>query len=368
MKKQIIIFSLFLFFYRNSNAQNVGIGTNYPNRAKLEVHGGVESTAAIFGGDTTGVSIMRYLPGIGFNTYFNAGLYRLMSNGFGGMMVLDPVNGYLAIDMMPFGQPGSFTGNHRAMMITHEGRVNIGSAYPYSNFNVARGDRSPFYATASFEGSTHHSHFNYGNEENTYIRAGKNEGTVFINDIPNSKVVIGGLVGINTVNPASTLEIRQQSGGLALIDPATFHSWEFMVGSNVGWLHLYRNGALAGRFYEDGRYGETSDVRLKKDITPLPSLLSRLMKLEPVEYKFKDLNTDHKTIGFIAQDVRKLFPDLVRVEADSASSIKGIRNLHTLNYSDFGVLAIKAIQEQQTIIESLSKKIEALEARLDAKK
>ncbi len=368
MKKQILIISLFLFFLGGTNAQNIGIGTTNPYRAKLEVHGGVEATAAIFGGDTCGVSIMRNWPGIGFNTYFNSGLHRLMSKGFGGMMIMDPNNGYMAVDMMPFGQAGSFTGNRRAMLISHEGRVNIGSAYPYSNFNVARGDHPSFYATASFEGSTHHSHFNYGNEENTYIRAGKSEGTVFINDIPNSKVVIGGLVGINTVNPASTLEIRQLSGGLSLIDPATFHNWEFMVGSNMGWLHLYRNGALAGRFYEDGRYGETSDLRLKKDITPLPSLLTSLLKLEPVEYKFKDLNTDHKTIGFIAQDVRKLFPDLVRVEDDSASSIKGIKNLHTLNYSDFGVLAIKAIQEQQIIIEALSEKIEALEARIDSKK
>lgn len=368
MKKQIFTFYLFLLFCGTSGAQNVGIGTANPSRAKLEVHGAVEATAAIFGGDTSGVSVLRNWPGIGFNTYFNAGLYRLMSKGYGGMMIMDPHNGYMTIDMMPFGQNGSFTGTRRAMVISKEGRVNIGAGYPYSNFSVSRGDLSPFNATASFEGSTHHSHFNYGSDENTYIRAGKNDGTVFINDIPNSKVAVSGLMGINTATPSYTLEIRQLTGGMALIDPSTAHNWEFSVGSNQGWLHLYRNGALAGRFYEDGRYGETSDIRLKTDITPLPSLLSKLLKLEPVEYKLKNVNTDHKTIGFIAQDVRKLFPGIVRVEEDTDSTIKGIKNLHTLNYTVFGVLAIKAIQEQQALIETLIKRIEALEARLETKK
>lgn len=367
MKKQTISFCLLLFFCKNINAQNVGIGTTNPYRAKLEVHGGVEATAAIFGGDTTGVSIMRNWPGIGFNTYFNAGLYRLLSKGFGSMMVLDPNSGYLTVDMMPFGQNGNHTGIRRAMVISKEGRVNIGSAYPYSNLNVGRGDVSPFYATASFEGSTHHSHFNYGNEENTYIRVGKDNGTVFINDIPNAKTAIGGVVGINTTTPGSTLEVRQYNGGITLVDPAAFNNWEFRVASSMGWLHLFRNGTLAGRFYEDGRYGETSDIRLKTDITPLPSLLNKLMKLQPVEYKLRDVNTNHKTIGFVAQDVKKLFPDIVRIEED-AGNTKGIKNLHTLNYSDFAVLAIKAIQEQQAIIETLSKKIEALEARHDIKK
>jgi hypothetical protein len=366
MRKQLIFSCFVLFISSRIFSQNVGIGTKNPYRAKLEVHGGVEATAAIFGGDTSGVSVMRNWPGIGFNTYFNAGLHRLMSKGFGAMMILDPNNGYLAVDMMPSGQNGSYTGTRRTMVITNEGRVNIGPAAPYSNFNVARGVVTPFYATASFEGTTHHSHFNYGPSENSYIRAGKDNGTVFINDIPNATVAIGGMVGINTATPGSTLEIRQNKGGLTLVDPAAFNNWELLVSSSLGWLHLFRNGTLAGRFYEDGRYGETSDVRLKTDITPLPSLLGRLLQLTPVEYRLKDAHSNHKTIGFIAQDVKKLFPGIVRVEQDSSGSRQGIKDLHTLNYSDFGVLAIKAIQEQQTIIETLSKKIAALEGRLDA--
>jgi len=48
MKKAFLI----AMFFANqvfSNAQNVGIGTNNPTRAKLEVNGAVGATAAIFG-------------------------------------------------------------------------------------------------------------------------------------------------------------------------------------------------------------------------------------------------------------------------------------------------------------------------------
>jgi hypothetical protein len=173
-------------------------------------------------------------------------------------------------------------------------------------------------------------------------------------------VVLSGLVGINTTTPASTLEIRQKTGGLTLVEPGSWNNWEFRVQSSMNWLHLFRNGALAGRFYEDGRYGETSDKRLKTDIQPLPSLLGKVMKLEPVEYKLKNVNTSHKTIGFIAQDVIKLVPDLVRVEKDTSAGAKGIADLHTLTYTSFGVLAIKAVQEQQQIIHSLQSQVDEL--------
>jgi len=359
--KKIFIILIFLAKQLFCDAQNVGIGTNNPSRAKLEVYGAVEATSAIFGGDSSGISLQRNWPGIGFNSYFGGGLHRMMSNGYGALITVDPFNGYMTLDMLN-GQRGWYAAPTRALVISKEGKVNIGSAsVPYANLNVARGSFwAPHYATAAFEGSSYHSFFNYGSTEDTYLRAGKDNGTVIINDIPGSKVALSGLVGINTATPATTLEIRQQNGGLSLVEPGSWNNWEFRVQSSMNWLHLFRNGQLAGRFYEDGRYAETSDRRLKTDIQPLPAILGKVMKLEPVEYKLKNVNTPHKTIGFIAQDVMKLFPDLVRVETDTTSRAKGIKDLHTLTYTSFGILAIKAIQEQQQEIETLKKENETL--------
>lgn len=85
------------------------------------------------------------------------------------------------------------------------------------------------------------------------------------------------------------------------------------------------------------------------------------MKLQPVTYEMKNNDPEHqKTIGFIAQDVKEVFPELVHVINDTATGYKDITDLHTVNYSGFGILAIKAIQEQQQQIDLLKKEIDML--------
>ncbi len=70
----------------------------------------------------------------------------------------------------------------------------------------------------------------------------------------------------------------------------------------------------------------------------------------------KQAENDKKKIGFIAQEVEALFPELVK-ENDGYLG---------LTYSGFGVLAIQAIKEQQAVIDSQEERINALEARLSA--
>ena len=62
--------------------------------------------------------------------------------------------------------------------------------------------------------------------------------------------------------------------------------------------------------------------------------------------------SEQKNIGFIAQEVQKYFPELVYQEYE-----EGYLSLH---YPDFGIIAIKAIQEQQIQIENQQEEIEQL--------
>ena len=65
-------------------------------------------------------------------------------------------------------------------------------------------------------------------------------------------------------------------------------------------------------------------------------VLSKVYKLKPVRYRFKEQDNDaKKSYGLIAQDVQELFPYLVNDEKDYLG----------LDYGNFGVLSIKAIQE-----------------------
>ena len=76
-------------------------------------------------------------------------------------------------------------------------------------------------------------------------------------------------------------------------------------------------------------------------------------------------NPEHKqSIGFIAQDVNKLFPELVSVSTDTAHSYPGIADLHTLSYDVFSILAIKMIQEQQVLIQKQKAAIDAIRYRM----
>lgn len=63
------------------------------------------------------------------------------------------------------------------------------------------------------------------------------------------------------------------------------------------------------------------------------------------------------TIGLLAQETATLFPELVSYSAAD--------ELYGINYAGFSIVALKAIQEQQTIIEDQNEKIDNLEARLE---
>jgi hypothetical protein len=350
------------------HAQNVGIGISNPVRAKLEVNGVAEngSTSAIFGGESTGISLQRDWPSIGFNQYHTGTGGKYIGNGFAAVQYLDPHNGGLFFDLFSNGATNAQTpAPKRVMSLFQSGNILLGSSYSNASFSVSRNPGSE--ATAWLFGTTHNSVFNFGTAENTFIRAGKNAGTVFINDVPNGKICMGSnsFVGVNTATPGHTLEMRQANGtGLAIVDPNFFNYWELRVSAveSLPAFVFFLNGAQRGFFSpHTGEYSSLSDQRLKTNIRQLPSLLDKVMQLQPVEYEMKDDNPAHKkTFGFVAQDVKKLFPELVHVLRHTATGHKGIDDLHSLNYNGFGILAIKAIQEQQETIQSLQAQVDEL--------
>jgi hypothetical protein len=95
---------------------------------------------------------------------------------------------------------------------------------------------------------------------------------------------------------------------------------------------------------------ETSAQRYKENVKPLDSQLDNISKLNPVEFDWKKDN--RHDIGFIAEEVQKVYPDLV--SESSEGRIEGI------NYSKLTSVLIKAIQEQQEQINNLQAQINSL--------
>jgi tRNA nucleotidyltransferase (CCA-adding enzyme) len=86
----------------------------------------------------------------------------------------------------------------------------------------------------------------------------------------------------------------------------------------------------------------------------MPAVLDRVMELQARTYQFKNQNETNKTsTGFIAQEVMPLFPELVEDFKYPTKDTTDNNIYHGINYAGFSVIAIKAIQEQQTEIDLL---------------
>jgi hypothetical protein len=93
-------------------------------------------------------------------------------------------------------------------------------------------------------------------------------------------------------------------------------------------------------------------------------MLQKLMQLKAFSYEMKYNNPNHhQTFGFIAQDVKKLFPTLVHVTQNAITGYEGISDVHTVAYSGFAPIVIKALQEQDDMLNQLNEKLSALEKK-----
>jgi hypothetical protein len=100
-------------------------------------------------------------------------------------------------------------------------------------------------------------------------------------------------------------------------------------------------------------YGSPSDIRLKENIKPIESALDKVSKLQGVTFDWKKQNLqDDKEltrnwkndIGFIAQDVQKVIPELVRENEDGMLSMR---------HQGIAPILLEAIKELKAEIEEL---------------
>jgi len=109
-----------------------------------------------------------------------------------------------------------------------------------------------------------------------------------------------------------------------------------------------------GAYLQQGNSGgwtNYSDRRIKKNIKSLTIGLKEVLKLNPVTFTMKV--TDEDGVGFVAQDVKSVIPqvvvgdekDFVEKEDGTFDRAMGIQ------YQMFAPVLVKAIQEQQVIIE-----------------
>jgi hypothetical protein len=98
-------------------------------------------------------------------------------------------------------------------------------------------------------------------------------------------------------------------------------------------------------------YGSPSDVRLKENIKPIESALDKAMKLQGVTFDWKQKEDSilelKEDIGFIAQDVKEVVPELVRENEDGMLSMR---------HQGIAPILLEAIKELKAEIDLLKSK------------
>ena len=106
-----------------------------------------------------------------------------------------------------------------------------------------------------------------------------------------------------------------------------------------------------------------SDARLKKDVQPLGGALDRLLALRSVSFEYKDPAAIHelpgRQVGFIAQEVEKVFPTWVSERAD------GMKCVAPKGFESLTVAALRELRDEKDgQIAKLAAENETLRARL----
>ena len=118
------------------------------------------------------------------------------------------------------------------------------------------------------------------------------------------------------------------------------------------------NGSITANGAAAATFTAWSDRRLKENIVDLPSQLANIMALRPVEFDYIESMGGGHQLGFIAQEVQEVYPDVVGEGSD------GMLTLADMNKNDARL--IKAIQEIKTIMDAQATTITALTARITA--
>ncbi len=350
--------------------------------------------------------------GIDIRTTGNAPAFKIVNNAKGqyaddmsivtysGTGLSDPILGF-----------GRARGTEESPLPLQKGDL-IGSVgfQPYVNTSFANGSKILAYYFGN--GTTNRTNLQFMTSGSTYMfldsigrlgiatTAPTEKFHVIGNAYATGNIYAGGNIGIGTTVPNSKLQVvggnihlgtSPTSGaisqGTSNIDGVTITPGYIMAQTSAGSANLYlaKNktvGAANGAYVEFKMgttvgtgatigsivpnvaggtsvvYNTTSDKRLKENIVSTHFGLADLMKIGVKDYNFKSDETKTVQTGFLAQDLYEVYPEAVSVGGENAQE-----NPWGVDYGKVTPLLVKAIQDQQKIIEQLEARIKVLESK-----
>jgi hypothetical protein len=328
----------------NNTGTNVGIGATVPGD-KLEVNGNIR-----FSGAGTLLAAPSTV-GSAYSVTVKAGDPYVPVGGSGGSVNITATNN------MPAG--GSGYSN-----LGPSGNINLTSGSGYNtaggNINITAGQTSCW----SLTGNSH---------SDVNIQGGAN---LVAADAASINVYGGGTVGVGcpTANAIGGNLILKSGIGTGTGAQGNIQ----LLNGNVGIgtsapsskLEVCGNTRIIGTLNVSSTVTSSSgitcpsDLRYKKNIVPLDNPIEKLMQINAVQYnwrkeEFPNMNFNDKLqTGFIAQDLEKIFPEMVFTDDTGYKSI---------DYSRLTPLLVETIKEQQKQIEVIKKRLIEIEQILGKK-
>lgn len=162
--------------------------------------------------------------------------------------------------------------------------------------------------------------------------------------------------------------------------PAESDALRIMPGgdfTNVSGLYLNTNGTVGiGKLPVEDSFNlrldvngrirahdvtETSSRRYKEDVRPLENALATLNQLQGVSYRWDAAHGGRTDIGFIAEEVGRVLPDIVDFEPDG-------KNASGFNYGRLNALTVEAIKELHAALREKDAQLRALADEVKALK
>jgi hypothetical protein len=312
--KQLQFYILILFSIVGVNAQT-GIGTTTP-ASKLHV----KSNGSIFRLEGSDHAFMEWYPQgtatrYGWIGYPSAGAIDLtFSSQFAtGSLVLN-------------------TNNTERFRINSSGNVGIGTSSPTSTLTLGN-------TTGSVSGElTLNPAFTANEGGQINIRKSVNGSTAdWVIDQYGTSASDARFRIFNSIGESNGITILENGNvGMGVLTPSV----RLQVGGDI------IANSIAG----------SSDVRFKTHISPIENPLKKVLQLRGVHFDWntKDFPdrkfSDQKAIGFIAQEVEKVLPEVVQTE-------KTPEGYKAVQYDKVVALLVEAIKEQQKQIDRLKREL-----------